>query len=159
MKKPRVKKSIEIRSYIDPHIKVRVYRNLHNNCFSVKQNGIVRCHADSVTLHDCKFVISKAGQKRVRDEERKNVHAFVEGWVVDTSKADHVVDGTKSDEEINQGKSEWKKLFYNPYLCDGFVRDDEFNWKKPSIAARAYFVNMSNEDFVPYAYDIVYNIN
>jgi len=159
MKKPRVKKSIEIRSYIDPHIKVRVYRNLHNNCFSVKQNGIVRCHADSVTLHDCKFVISKAGQKRVRDEERKNVHAFVEGWVVDTSKADHVVDGKKSDEEINQGKSEWKKLFYNPYLCDGFVRDDEFNWKKPSIAARAYFVNMSNEDFVPYAYDIVYNIN
>ena len=157
MKKPRVKHSKDIAQHIDPSKKVRVYRNLHNNCFSVKQNGIVRCHADSVALHECKFIISKAGQKRVRDEEKKNVHAFVEGWVVDTSKADHVVDGTKSDEEIDQGKSEWKKLFYNPYLCDGFVRDDEFNWKKPSIASRALYVTLSNDDFVPHAYNVIYN--
>ena len=157
MKKPRVKRSIDIRCWIDSNKKVRVYRNLHKNCFSIKQDGIVKCHADNVTLHECKFIISKAGQKRVRDEEKKNVHAFIEGYVVDTRQADDIVDGKKSDEEIDQGNSNWKKLFYNPYLCDGFVRDEEFNWKKPSIASRAYFVNLSNVDFVPYAYLVAYN--
>ena len=81
--KPHVQKSSEVAEHIDPTKKVRVYRNLHKNCFSVKQGGLVRCHADHVTLEDCKFIVSKAGQERVRDEGRKNVHAFVEAcWLI-----------------------------------------------------------------------------
>ena len=50
MKKPRVKKSREILAHIDNTKKVRVYRNLHKDCFSVKQAGLVCCHADQVML-------------------------------------------------------------------------------------------------------------
>ena len=46
MKKPRVQKSFQIAEHIDPTKKVRVYRNLHRDCYSVKQGGIVRCHAE-----------------------------------------------------------------------------------------------------------------
>ncbi len=119
--KPHVQKSSEVAEHIDPTKRVRVYRNLHKNCFSVKQDGLVRCHADHVTLEDCKFIVSKAGQKRVRDEGRKNVHAFVEGVLVNTREADTIVDGTKSDAEMDAGKSDWKKAYYNPYTCDTFI--------------------------------------
>jgi hypothetical protein len=86
-----------------------------------KQDGLVRCHANHVTLRDCKFIVSKAGQKRVRDEGRKNVHAFVEGFLADTREADKIVDGTKSDTEIWEGESNWQKAYYNPYTCDTFI--------------------------------------
>ena len=74
MKKPRVEKSIDILKYIDPSKKVRIYRNLHNKCYSVKQDNLVLVHADNVTLEEAKFIVSKAGQKRVRDEKKKSVH-------------------------------------------------------------------------------------
>lgn len=121
MKKPRVKKSREILAHIDNTKKVRVYRNLHKDCFSVKQAGLVRCHVDQVTLSDCKFIVSKAGQKRVRDEKRKNVHAFVEGFVVDTREADEVVDGSLTDEQIMLSQTNWEHVYYSPYTCKGFV--------------------------------------
>ena len=120
-KKPRVQRSSEIAQHIDPTKKVRVYRNLHKQCFSVKQDGLVRCHADHVTLENCHFIVSKAGQKRVRNEGRKNVHAYIEGVLVDTREADKIVDGTKSDAELDAGKSDWKKAYYNPYTCDTFI--------------------------------------
>ena len=125
MKKPRVEKSIDILKYIDPSKKVRVYRNLHNKCYSVKQDNLVLVHADNVTLNKAKFIVSKAGQKRVRDEKKKNVHAFVEGYVVDTRQADNYVDGDKSDEQLFNGESDWLKLYYNPYKCDGFTTPDD----------------------------------
>ena len=121
MKKPRVQKSSEVTNFIDASKKVRVYRNLHKDCFSVKQDGLVRCHTDHVTLRNCKFIVSKAGQKRVRDEGRKNVHAFVEGYVCATRKADNIVDGQKSEEQIWSGESSWQKAYYNPYTCDTFI--------------------------------------
>tara|TARA_Y100000114_G_scaffold135690_1_gene136697 strand:+ start:231 stop:683 length:453 start_codon:yes stop_codon:yes gene_type:complete len=119
--KPHVEKSSEVVNFIDSSKKVRVYRNLHKNCYSVKQDGLVRCHTDHVTLRDCKFIVSKAGQRRVRDEKKKNVHAFVEGYVCATRKADKIVDGAKSDAEMDAGKSGWQKAYYNPYTCDTFI--------------------------------------
>ena len=80
-KKPYCQKSIEVLEHIDPTKKVRVYRNLHKDCISVRQGGIVRCHSDNVVLKDCKFIVSEAGQKKVRKECKKNVHAFSEGFV------------------------------------------------------------------------------
>lgn len=120
-KKPHVQKNSEVSEHIDPTKKVRVYRNLHKNCFSVKQDGLVRCHTDHITLEDCHFIVSKAGQKRVRNEGRKNVHAFVEGVLANTREADTYVDGEKSDAEIWEGKSSWQQAYYNPYTCDTFI--------------------------------------
>ena len=106
MKKPRTQKSFEIAEHIDATKKVRVYRNLHRDCYSVKQGGIVRCHAENVTLRSCQFIVSKAGQRRVRDEQKKNVHAFIEGFVVDAR---------RSLELLDFG---WSSVYYNPYSTD-----------------------------------------
>lgn len=119
MNKPRVKVSREVLEHIDPTKPVRVYRNLHKKCLSVKQGSLVRCHVDNVVLKDCKFIVSKAGQRRVRNEKKKNVHAFVEGFVVNAREADHV-DSSVSDAALCEGKSNWQLLYYNPYECDGF---------------------------------------
>ena len=137
-KKPRVEVSREVLDHIDPAKKVRVYRNLHKQCFSVKQDGLVRCHADHVTLQDCKFIVSKAGQRRVRDEGRKNVHAFVEGLLADTREADAIVDGKKSDAEMDAGKSDWQKAYYNPYTCDTFINQYDGSPLETSTFADLY---------------------
>ena len=127
MSKPRVEKSREILEYIIPTKKVRVYRNLHKKTYSVKQGSLVRCHADQVTLSDCQFIVSKAGQRRVRDERRKNVHAFIEGYVVDTRATDQKVDGHFTDEQIDNGETRWEKVYYNPYTCDTFIKQYDAN--------------------------------
>ena len=104
--KPFVETSTEVLAHIDASKPVRVYRNLHKKCVSVKQGGIVRCHATNVVLKDCKFIVSEAGQRRVRDEKKKNVHAFVEG---------HVVSASKANELLDFG---WETVYYNPYTTD-----------------------------------------
>ena len=142
MKKPRVETSREVLSHIDPSKKVRVYRNLHKKCFSVKQDGLVRCHVDNVVLEDCKFIVSKAGQKRVRDEKKKNVHAFVEGFVVDARETDHVCSDTPWA---------WDNLYYNPYECDGFM-----NNRSERIAEFADYADLDKDDRVILAYNVSY---
>ena len=106
MKKPRVEKSDEVLEHIDPTKKVRVYRNLNSKCVSVKQGSKVKCHATNVVLKDCKFIVSEAGQRRVRNEKKKNVHAFIEGYVVSAR---------RSLELLDFG---WEKVYYNPYETD-----------------------------------------
>jgi hypothetical protein len=69
------------------------------------QDGKVVCHAENVQLANVRFVVSKAGQRRVREEKRKNVHAFVEGQWCDFSLLTMLME----------------ELYYNPYTCDGFT--------------------------------------
>ena len=64
--------------------RVEVYRNLNFGCFSVralggKHKGLVIDHVIQITLENAEFVVQPAGNRRVRDEKRKNVHAFVRG--------------------------------------------------------------------------------
>lgn len=104
----------EVTQYVDINKPVRVYRNLHKNLLSVKQDGLVRCHTDNIVLNDCTFIVSKAGQKRVRDEKKKNVHAFIEGMVADPS------------ETLNFLPFTWEELYYNPYKTEFWtVRDSQ----------------------------------
>ena len=105
--KPRVKTSNEVIPHINPERPVFVYRNLHKKCLSVQQDGIVRCHVDNIVLEDAEFRVSKAGQKRVRDEKKKNVHAKVKGMVV-----------SNPSEILQLG---WNKAYYNPYQTDYFT--------------------------------------
>ena len=109
---PHVENSRQVLEHVDTDKPVRVYRNLHKQVVSVKQGGLVRCHADNVVLHLCKFIVSKAGQKRVRDEKRKNVHAYIEGLVVNPRSTDHLLPFS------------WTELYYNPYKTD-FWEDRE----------------------------------
>ena len=62
-------------------MKVEVYKNLHKNCWSVRDNktGKVIDYVVNIHLADAKLVVRPAGRKRVLREQRKNVHAFIKG--------------------------------------------------------------------------------
>lgn len=60
---------------------VEVYRNLIKSCYSIRQNGKVVGHADSVCLKDCFFMVNQNGRKRVVETGRKNVHAYISGFI------------------------------------------------------------------------------
>lgn len=111
-KKPFAQNSRQILEYINPEKKVRIYRNLHKKCLSVKQGEIVMCHASEVLLKDCRFIVNAAGQNRVRTEKRKNVHSYVEGFVVDAK------------EHGNMLPYDWSALYYNPYKTDHWIESD-----------------------------------
>ena len=91
--------------------RVRVYRNLRNNLLSVqskvKGSWLVVGHVESLLLYDAEFKVSEAGRKRVIEQKRKNVHAFVYGELADIDT--DVVLPTKA--------------FYNPYKYKTFVTE------------------------------------
>ena len=67
-----------------------VYRNLHfrdETVYSVRKDGLVDGHALQVVMDGCDdspvtFAVGPKGNQRVRDEERKNVHAVVRGYIM-----------------------------------------------------------------------------
>lgn len=90
--------------------RVKVYRNLHNGRLSVMQNGLVVAHVDSIVLVMPTFKVNQAGRERVIREQKKNVHAFVSGFV----------------EEVNTVKQtiDMREITYNPYKFKRFVFKD-----------------------------------
>ena len=95
---------------IDTNKRVYVYYNLHKKIWSVRQSGKVVSHTKHIMLKDAKFLVSKAGQARVRREKKKNVHAGVSGYVVDNIPVSKI-----STEAF---------LTYNPYKHESFVMVD-----------------------------------
>lgn len=85
---------------------VEVYRNLHRKQWSVRSKGRVRLHLKSVILRNVKFVVQPGGRARVLKDQRKNVHAFVKGQLLEC----HYID-----------LSNYVEVKYNPYLADKFV--------------------------------------
>jgi hypothetical protein len=63
--------------------RVRVYRNLNKNCWSIQLNGLVVAHATTVKLKNVWFSVRRSGYERFQREGRKNVHAFVIGELVE----------------------------------------------------------------------------
>lgn len=101
-------------------MRVFVYRNLHKKCFSVRnvETGLVIRHAETVLLADATFKVSEAGRQRVLRQKMKNVHAGVQGTLVDG-------DSPKRRRKFNRAR-------YNPYTA-GFFADEEGN---PVTAAK-----------------------
>ena len=69
---------------IDITKKVFVYKNLHQDCWSIKQDGLVKVHATEINLYNCSFLVNEKNRLKVIKEKRKNVHAFVRGYIWDT---------------------------------------------------------------------------
>ncbi|MDB2481692.1 hypothetical protein N9W84_00835 [bacterium] len=95
-------------------MRVKVYFNLHKKLFSVvalegEDKGRVINHVSSIDLSMPIFRVQKAGRERVLKEKKKNVHAYVMGYICDL----------KSDTEIEN--IEWVKATYNPYKYSSFV--------------------------------------
>lgn len=87
---------------LNPEKPVRVYRNLHTGLWSVKQ-GVVRFHTSKIVLTNAQFVVNEVGRQRVLREQRKNVHAYVVGYIYPPV--------SFAGEEI----------YYNPYTCSNFM--------------------------------------
>ena len=96
--------------------RVRVYWNLHRDCYSVldwqsrsKKKGKLIAHTSHLMLEDAKFIVQPSGNKRVREEKQKNVHAFIEGnWYELPERGSWSVIG---------------KVRYDPYKNTEFVLD------------------------------------
>lgn len=121
---------------------VQVYRNLHNDMWSIRDfnTGLVLGHALAVTLTDAKFVVREAGRQRVLQEQRKNVHAFVEGvlkmWYGVPYKGRTDLKGFHClPREVNLPAS--IEVSYNPYKFAHFF--DVETLDKVNEATYAYF--------------------
>ena len=91
---------------INVNIKAMVYKNLHNGMFSIRQNGLVVAHVDSVVLSPALFKVNQSGRQRVLVEKKKNVHAYVIGYV----------EGVNIDVEVGG----MIPVSYNPYKFKHF---------------------------------------
>jgi hypothetical protein len=103
--------------------KVQVYFNLHKKVFSVKdkKSGLVIAHVNNIYLEDVSFKVSKSGRERVLKEQRKNVHAVVEGTVICP---------------IETLGMPMHGVTYNPYKYDSFViKSNEKPVKKANFTA------------------------
>jgi hypothetical protein len=94
---------------IDLHKNVDVYRNLHTGLWSIRQGGKVYAHSDRLELRSAEFRVQQAGRKRVIEEQRKNVHAYVTGLIV------------KPDLMVDYLLYAWHPVSYNPYKHNHFV--------------------------------------
>ena len=94
---------------IDESRRVYVYKNLHRNCYSVRQDGVVKKHTDSICLYDAQFRVGKKGRERVLKEKRKNVHAGVSGYI-------------DRDWDLQRiPPKNFRSVIYNPYKYKSFV--------------------------------------
>ena len=106
--------------------KVRVYWNLHKDVWSVQscKTNLVIDHKSHMTLKDAKFVVRKGGQKRVREEGKKNVHAFAVGYIFNV-KMYHYKHNNFNPIDLDRVK-------YNPYTDDYFMHkgEDHDKWNE-----------------------------
>ena len=127
-----------------------VYRNLHFRdevVYSVRKDGLIEGHALCHVMDGVTFHVGPKGNQRVRDEQRKNVHAFIRGYVISTVWYDEEeLDWAKSaaedtamiemcgvpvsrntnvsdldDPRAWEPMYEWVEVKYNPYKFKSFV--------------------------------------
>ena len=100
---------------------VYVYKNLHKDCWSIKQHGLVKAHIPknhAIGLWDCYFHVDVKGREKVLREKRKNVHAFVKGFLQDAENVSRNPQVITREVEVT----------YNPYKYETFVdkKDESF---------------------------------
>ena len=100
---------------IDESRKVFIYKNLHKNCWSLKQDGLVKAHVDNLSLFDCSFRVNAKGRAKVLEEKRKNVHAGISGYI----------DLSWDLDSVSREGQRTKLAMYNPYKYKSFVRVDD----------------------------------
>ena len=105
---------------IDPQKPLKCYRNLNRRLgdekdfWSVKQGNIVRFHCRCIFLKDVTFPVNEKVRQRVIVNKRKEVHAFVMGFITQTGDAPLFDAYCKDKQEVT----------YNPYKNETFVCKD-----------------------------------
>ena len=112
---------------LDKTKKVEVYFNLHKKCWSIRQAGKPVVHSDFVEIKEPQFVVQQGGNARVRKEKRKNVHAFVRGYLTD---------------RVGIFPKNQKLVTYNPYKHTSFV---ERGTDKPICSAQYAVLDITDK--------------
>lgn len=97
---------------IDPNKPVRVFLNHKHGCYSIFQNGAVRASASQVRLADVEFRVRESGRQKMLDENRRTIHAFAVGRLVD-----HVHPSEARRLDLLDGRP----VRYNPHEAGCFV--------------------------------------
>lgn len=89
---------------------VEVYRclNRKGKIYSLRQNGLVVGHTSKVVIANPEFIINPSGKLRCIKENKRNVHAYVKGFV-------------QNYKDIRMSKY-LGMLVYNPYKHKSFKR-------------------------------------
>lgn len=101
-------------SLIDPKKPLKCYRNLNRRLgdekdfWSVKQGATVKFHCRAIFLKDAVFLVNEKVRQRVVKNKRKEVHAYVQGYICDRP------DYFTVDVDCYE-------VTYNPYKCQHFV--------------------------------------
>ena len=118
---------------IDFSRSVFVYKNLHKDCWSVKQDGLVKAHTTELDLWDCHFQVNQSGRERVVKEKRKNVHAGIKGYIDCLGQSDF----STIDQQVT----------YNPYKYESFVNKETeepvFNASYAKLSAKRVLTTAS----------------
>ena len=117
---------------IDESRKVFIYKNLHKDCWSLKQDGLVKAHTHDLSLFDCSFRVNAKGREKVLKEKRKNVHAGISGYI---------------DLPWQQPRPNIAIAMYNPYKYKSFVRADDDS--KPVFWSSSVRMTKDKVHFVP----------
>ena len=158
-----------------------VYRNLHfkdDTIYSVREKGLVEGHALCVVMDGCDdspvtFAVGPKGNQRVRDEQRKNVHALIRGYLLNAiwypSDEDELewrrlaAEGLESVEwgvpvsrntkigDLDDPRAwtpmfEWKQVTYNPYKYKTFITVED---EQPIFQARKVIIGPKVWAMVP----------
>lgn len=122
-------------------MRVRVYYNLSRSVWSIKAmegefKGKVIGYAHSVLLRDAHTVVSEASRQRVLREQRKNVHAYIDGQLAHAHKYEErlmtpqierrgvVVQPCMPYRAIIERVHLLRSMYYNPYRVSHFVWHD-----------------------------------
>jgi len=98
-------------------MKVDVYWNTTKKCWSIRDAKTKKVvdHTHCYMLTDVTFVVQPAGNARVREEKRKNVHAWAKGT------AAKFWDKSRIRRYRAGGWPPWRLVTYNPYKNTTFV--------------------------------------
>ncbi len=111
---------------IDTKKRAYVYFNLHKKVWSVRQGGKVIEHSKVVMLKDCRYLVGQAGRQKVLREKKKNVHAFVRGYIT---------------QGVSIMPAKQKLVTYNPYQHTSFV---ERGTDEPICSAQYAVLDINN---------------
>ena len=117
---------------IDESRKVFIYKNLHKDCWSLKQDGLVKAHTHDLCLFDCSFRVNAKGRAKVLKERRKNVPAGSSGYI---------------ELPWQQPRPNIAIAMYNPYKYKSFVRADDDS--KSVFWSSAVRMTKNRVEFVP----------
>lgn len=92
-----------------------IYWNLHQDCWSVRRQGLVVLHSYGLIAKEVKLVVQPAGRNRVLQTGRKNVHAFV--------RAASIILNYPVGIDI---PTSYVRIRYNPYKNSTFVDQEGY---------------------------------